>query len=109
MNKTVSTIKAIPYSTRDEYSDYLVMVAHAGRRDRTGGRVHLATLTVWKSGNVTIGATTCSNNGSLRGSLITGDHAQDFGRVSCQKCGAAPEHAAARNAKAIDLAIGGAK
>lgn len=102
------TVKAIEYGTQraDGSRDYVVMVAHAGRRDRTGGKVHVATLTVWASGNVTIGATHCSNRGDLRGQVVTD---RDFAAVSCKRCGASHDAAERRNAAAIDLAIGGAQ
>lgn len=100
------TIKAIPmgeaYNTEGRKT-YLVMAAHAGRRDRTGAKVHMATLTIWPSGNVTMGPCQCSGNGQLRGTLVEG---ADFGRVTCKKCGAGEEAAAHRNAKAIDLEVG---
>lgn len=100
MNQTSTTrVRAIKYSDDDKATTYLVPVAHAGRNDRTGAKVHLSQLTIWKaSGNVTLGATNCSNNGALRGSLITGDYS--FAKVSCKKCGASVEVGEAREAKA---------
>lgn len=99
MNATTERARAIKYSDDDEKTTYLVMVAHAGRSDRTGAKVHMASMTVWKkSGNVSVGATHCSGNGQLRGSLITGDYS--FAKVSCKKCGASVEAGERREAKA---------
>lgn len=99
-------IKAIAYSENSDRAMYLVMTAHAGRNDRTGTKVHLATLTHWKeSGRWILGACTCSGNGQLRGSNVIPADFGGFERVTCKKCGASPEAAAHRNAKAIDLEV----
>lgn len=96
---TTERVRAIRYSENAEGTTYLVMAAHAGRRDRTGAKVHMATMTVWKtSGRATMSATNCSANGQLRGTLITGD--ASFGKVSCKRCGMGPEAAERREAKA---------
>jgi hypothetical protein len=98
-----TTVKAIQYSEDARSITYMVMAAHAGRSDRTGAKVHMAHLTFWKeSGRYQMGATNCSGNGQLRGSLVRG---RDFGSVSCAKCGASVEAADARNSKAIDLVV----
>lgn len=102
------TIKAIPYgesivAMRDDIDAmFLVMVAHAGRADRTGAKVHMATATRWANGKVSIHSTDCSNNGQLRGSVVPG---RDFSAVTCKKCGAGTDEAERRNAKAIDINI----
>lgn len=62
-----------------------VRVAHAGRTDRTGGKIHTATATLYADGTFQVGAARCSSNGMLRGTLICGDG--DF-VVTCKKCGA---------------------
>lgn len=98
-------IKAIPYGApfRDIVAEHLVMAAHAGRySNRTGARVHMATLTTWSDGRQTLGAVNCSNNGHLRGSLVEG---RDFSAVTCKRCGASAEAAAARNARAVEIEV----
>lgn len=85
--------------------EYLVMAAHAGRRDRTGSKVHLARITYWVNGNRTISGVNCSANGQLRGTLVQG---RDFTAVTCKRCGCGDDAAARRNGKAviIDVATG---
>lgn len=93
-------IRAIKYSESAERgTDYLVMAAHAGRTDRTGAKVHMAILTVWPTGRVSLGACWCSGNGHLKGSLVPGTDEAGFSRVSCKKCGCGPDSGTARNAK----------
>jgi hypothetical protein len=86
----------------DMLASHTVMVAHAGRSQRTGSKVHLATMITWASGKKTVGAAHCSANGHLRGQLVTD---RDFTAVSCKKCGASVEAAERRNAKAITMEV----
>lgn len=95
-------IKAIEidYKFTNGAKDYIVMVAHAGRSARSGAKVHLATMTVWPNGNITTSGTRCSNNGQLRGTIVSN---RDFSAVTCARCGNSPEAAERRNAQAIEL------
>lgn len=77
---------------------HLVMVAAAGHSDRTGAKVHVATMIVWPNGTRTVGATHCSDRRPLRGSVVRG---KDFTAVTCAKCAGHDVRftANARNAK----------
>lgn len=101
-NTAMAIPVAVPEHMRERgiVAEYVVMVGHAGRSDRTGAKVHIARLTVWANGDKVIGSCNCSGNGHLRGSLVTG---RDFSAVSCKRCGCSEDAAERRNAKAIVL------
>lgn len=93
------TIRAIKLTENSRYTSYSVMAAHAGRRDRTGGKVHMASITIWHaSGRVNLDPCACSANGRLKGTLVAGNDDQGFGRVTCRNCGTGEAAAAHRNA-----------
>lgn len=105
MTLSQNELAAIPvdrtFIREDIAAEHLVMVGHAGFSARTGGKVHIASLTTWASGTQNLGATSCSGSGRMRGgAIVTG---RDFSAVTCKKCGAGDEAAARRNAKAVIL------
>lgn len=96
------TFRAVKGFEQDDRIGLMGMMSHAGRTDRTGGKVHLTHFTYWKStGKIdqlycTAG---CSWDGRLKGSLITEPN-YGFEHVTCKNCnGGDPEVAAHRNAQ----------
>ncbi len=105
-NQTAAIEMTVPAHQAGQIrKEYLVMAAHAGRRDRTGSKVHMARIIYWENGRRTISAVNCSANGQLQGTLVQG---RDFTAVTCKRCGCGDEAAAFRNGKAviIDVATG---
>lgn len=95
-------VSAVRGFSCDRFESFYVLMARAGRTDRTGAKVHRGTVTHWKQadnpahvGNVTTGSTCCSANGHLRGSVIYDDRRAVAAGITCLKCGINPEYAAA--------------
>lgn len=107
LDEAAHVVRAIPSNVppgrTDITAQYTVMIGHAGHTRNTGGKVHLAELTLWKNGKPTIGPAFCQAGGNirggLRGSLVTD---RDFSAVTCQRC-AGIVSAEQRNAKAVTV------
>jgi hypothetical protein len=82
MTNTTAT-RAYLYSDREDRTDYLVLMAHAGRRQNTGAKSHLALVSVWKeSGHVSRADAYCGGN--LSGTIIK--DGRELTTATCKKC-----------------------
>lgn len=101
--ETTNTVRAFKVSENDRFTTYSILVAHAGRTDRTGGKVHRAGLLVWKdTGKITISNANCS--GSLKGSPIT--DGRGFGATTCKSCSLSVENVARFDAGSVLIDLG---
>ena len=100
--ETTNTVRAFKVSEDDRFTTYSVLVAHAGRADRTGVKVHRAALLVWKTGEVTIEHTNCS--GRLKGAAIT--DGRSFGATTCKGCTLSAEDVERFDAGSVLVSLG---